>query len=92
MKRLKQILLFFIGLAVIPMIAVFITNLLFQSINFIEHSLWEFLVFDYALVYLLYPALYRKNLKKYIPNKYVFCAILFSVFWFIEVFLICFYD
>ena len=84
MNRFKKIILFIAGLLVIPTIVAFLTAFILK-IDIFEHALVECLFFEYMIAYILTPLLYRQKIQKYIPNKYVFFALIFFVFWLFEV-------
>ena len=89
MERAKKITLFIAGLLVIPAVVAFLTAFILK-IDIFEHALVECLCFDYVLTYILTPLLYRPKIKKYISNKYVLFALIFFVFWLLELFRITF--
>lgn len=88
MERAKKIIYFFIGLAIIPAIATYFTVFVLK-IDIFER-LYISLFFDYMIAYILTPLLYRPKIKKYISNKYVLFALIFLVFWLLEIFRITF--
>lgn len=84
MERAKKIIYFFIGLAIIPAIATYFTVFVLK-IDIFER-LYISLFFDYMIAYILTPLLYRPRIQKHISNKYVFFALIFFVFWLLEIF------
>ena len=88
MERAKKIIYFFIGLAIIPAIATYFTVFVLKIVIF--ERLYNSLFFDYIFAYILTPLLYRPRIQKYIPNKYIFFALIFFVFWLWELFRITF--
>ena len=87
MERAKKIIYFFIGLAIIPAIATYFTVFVLK-IDIFER-LYISLFFDYMIAYILTPLLYRENIQKYL-NKYAFFALIFFLFWLLEMFRIIF--
>jgi hypothetical protein len=88
MERMKKIILFIIGLLVIPTVIAFLTAFILK-IDIFER-LYISLFFDYMIAYILTPLLYRPRIQKHISNKYVFFALIFFVFWLLETFRITF--
>lgn len=88
MERAKKITLFIAGLLVIPTVIAFLTAFILK-IDIFER-LYISLFFDYMIAYILTPLLYRPKIKKYISNKYVLFALIFFVFWLLELFRITF--
>ena len=88
MERAKKIIYFFIGLAIIPAIATYFTVFVLKVDIF--ERLYNSLFFDYVFAYILTPLLYRPRIQKHISNKYVFFALIFFVFWLLEIFRITF--
>lgn len=84
MERAKKIILFIVGLLVIPTSVAFLTAFIFK-IDLFDHALVECLCFDYVFAYILTPLLYKPRIQKYISNRYVFFALTFFVFWLFEV-------
>ena len=73
MERIKKIILFIVGLYIIPTMVAYSTAFIFK-VDIFERAFFECLFFDYMLTYVLTPLLYRPKIQKYIPNKYVFFA------------------
>lgn len=88
MNRVRKIILFIAGLLVIPTVIAFLTAFILK-IDIFER-LYNSLFFDYIFAYILTPLLYRPKIKKYISNKYVLFALIFFVFWLLEIFRITF--
>lgn len=86
---MRNILLFFLGLCIIPFSATFITNIIFTKTDM--QDIWPLLVFDYVLAYLVYPILQKTKLQKYIHNDFLFFAITFAPLWFSEILIIYIY-
>ena len=87
MKRVKKIIYFLIGLAIVPVIVAYCTAFVLK-IDIFER-LYTSLFIDYMLAYILTPLLYRANIQKYL-NKYAFFALIFFLFWLFEIFRITF--
>lgn len=87
MKRVKKIIYFLIGLAIVPVIVAYSTAFVLK-IDIFER-LYISLFFDYMIAYILTPLLYRENIQKYL-NKYAFFALIFFLFWLWELFRITF--
>lgn len=87
MKRVKKIIYFLIGLAIVPVIVAYSTAFVLK-IDIFER-LYTSLFIDYMLAYILTPLLYRANIQKYL-NKYAFFALIFFLFWLFEIFRITF--
>lgn len=73
----KKIGYFVLGLIVVPICVglpflCFDTNTYEDSINFFGGI--------YLLIYLLFPLLYRQNVQKILPNKYIFYILLYLPF------------
>lgn len=84
MDRTKKIILFVIGLYIIPIITAFLTAFIFK-IDIFEHALFECLCFDYIIAYIFTPLLYKEKIRKYIQKEYMFFALFFFLFWFWEI-------
>ena len=87
MKRVKKIIYFLIGLAIVPVIVAYSTAFVLK-IDIFER-LYTSLFIDYMLAYILTPLLSRANIQKYL-NKYAFFALIFFLFWLFEIFRITF--
>lgn len=85
MDNVKRIILFIAGMLLIPPATAFVTAFVF-NINPEEQAIFECLWVDYVLAYIAAPLLYRPPVKKRIPDRRVFFAMVFFVFWFWEVF------
>jgi hypothetical protein len=88
MERVKKIIYFLIGLAIIPAIIAYSTAFVLK-IDIVER-LYNGLFFDYMLAYILTPLLYKPRVQKYISSKYIFFALIFFLFWLWEMFRITF--
>jgi hypothetical protein len=88
MERIKKLIRFLIGLAIIPAITTYFTVFILK-IDIFER-LYNSLFFDYVFAYILTPLLYRPKIQKYIPNKYIFFSLIFFLFWLWELFRITF--
>lgn len=87
MERVKKIIYFLIGLAIVPVIVAYSTAFVLK-IDIFER-LYTSLLIDYMIAYILTPLLYRENIQKYL-NKYAFFALIFFLFWLLEMFRITF--
>ena len=85
MKTIKQILIFILIGIILTVIALFMTQTFFYKTDITKYGLGQLLFFDYIISYLLYPLLYQPIVKKIIPNTYAFIAIIFFIFWLIEI-------
>lgn len=91
MNKIKNFLMFFFWLYIIPSLTVLVTSFVFSNEDFIEYGLWEFLIFDYILAYTISSFWYTKKVQKYIYNKQSFFAAIFFILWIFDVFLILIY-
>ena len=70
---------------VVPLIAVFLTEIVFGGWEFDRSGLFLILSFDYILAYLLLAFLWGEKIKKYVSNKLVLFVVLFVIFWLTEI-------
>jgi len=79
MQRLKKAFLFVLGLEFVPLFLGNINALIFGEEYQKVFSGYFLLV--YLVVYFSFPFLYQKDTSKRFPNKYMFYAVLYFIFW-----------
>lgn len=78
MPNLKKVFYFILGLSIVPFLFSFPYAYIFRADNLTEFKAYWFI--SYLLIYLIFPPLYQKNIKKRFPNKYTFYGILYLIF------------
>jgi len=79
MKRLQKAFLFVLGLCLVPLLVGNVSALVFGDDYRQVFSGYFLLV--YLLVYFSFPLSYRRDVPKYFPNKYMFYAVQYFIFW-----------
>ena len=75
----KKILYFLLGYIFIPIGLALTTTFLYKIIDF--HIMVSYFQIAFLIVYMTFPVLYRKDMPKRFPNKYMFYALQYLIFW-----------
>ena len=75
----KKILFFILGFIFVPMGLALTTSFLYKIVDF--HIMVEYFQTAFLIIYLAFPVLYRKDMPKRFPNKYMFYALQYFIFW-----------
>ena len=75
----KKILYFILGYIFIPIGLALTTSFLYKVVDF--HIMVDYFQISFLIVYLAFPVLYRKDMPKRFPNKYMFYALQYFIFW-----------
>ncbi|MCM1324859.1 MAG: hypothetical protein NC218_12155 [Acetobacter sp.] len=78
MQKLKEVFYFILGGSIVPFLLSFPYAYILRADNLKEFKAYWFI--SYLLIYLFFPLLYQKNIKKRFPNKYTFYGILYLTF------------
>lgn len=89
MQKLKKVFYFILGGSIIPFLLSFPYAYIFKADNLKEFKAYWFI--SYLLIYLFFPFLYQKNIKKRFSNKYAFYGILYLVFFILGLMLFFYY-
>lgn len=79
MRRFKKIFYFILGSIVVPFVLGALNAFLWGKETF--EYFYKYFSLVYLICYLLFPALYRKNMPERFPNKYAFYGVMYLVFW-----------
>ncbi len=89
MQKLKKVFYFILGLSMVPFLLSLPYAYILRADNLKEFKAYWFI--SYLLIYLIFPLLYQKNIKKRLPNKYAFYGILYLVFFILGLMLFFYY-
>lgn len=78
MQKLKKIFYFMVGLNVVPFLLSIPYAYILQADNLKEF--WAYWFIAYFIIYLIFPLLYKENIRKHVPNRYAFYGIIYIVF------------
>ena len=79
MLHAKKILFFILGYIFIPIGLALTTSFLYKIVDF--HTMVSYFQIVFLIVYFAFPILYRKDMPKRFPNKYMFYALQYFIFW-----------
>ncbi len=79
MQKMKKAFLFVLGICFIPLFLGNVNALIFGDDYRKVFSGYFLLV--YLLIYCMFPLLYRGDAPKRFPNKYIFYAVQYFIFW-----------
>jgi len=75
----KKILFFILGYIFIPAGLAFTTSFLYRMVSL--NTMIYYFRAVFLIIYLAFPVLYRKDMPKRFPNKYMFYALQYFIFW-----------
>jgi len=81
----KKILFFILGYIFIPRGLALTTPFLYKIVDF--HTIVSYFQVAFLIIYLAFPVLYRKDMPKRFPNKYMFYALQYFIFWILGIIL-----